>query len=70
MFMSLKNNTMSASTGADTVYNSEAFVLAHVLVGVMTYGFLSSICADTCFSCVMTYGFLDFCLYFYHVSFW
>ena len=43
MFISLKNSTTGASTGTKTAYNSGAFVLTPVLVGVTTYGFLSSI---------------------------
>jgi len=43
MFISLKNSTTSASTGTQTAYNSGAFVLTLVLVGVTTYSFLSSI---------------------------
>ena len=43
MFISLKNSTTGANTGTETAYNSGAFVLTPVLVGVTTYDFLSSI---------------------------
>ena len=37
MFISLKNSTTGARTGTETAYNSGAFVLTPVLVGVMVF---------------------------------